>query len=452
MLKRLTLRSFKSWPEADVEFGQITRLFGTNLSGKSSLGQFLLLLKQTQESNDLAATLDLNARFVQLGAASDLIHGGDEQRRIDFELRFDSEPSAAVGWPKTLPRSKDLAIDGELELHRCAFRSRRLAYRVGEAEFTLRRTEDGGTGFELVADTPGRFKFTRARGRPPKPSGPVKTYRFPDSARTGCHNSDFLSSLELAFERQLDRLHYLGPLREHPQRDYLWAGSRPDDVGDMGEWTIAAIIAAQTADEKQNLGRNKRHRPFSHIVAHWLHELGLIDSFRVEEIAAGSNRWQAMVQTARGGAEVTLTDVGFGVSQVLPVIVLLDYVPEGSTVLLEQPEIHLHPLAQSGLADMIVHAATHRKVQIVLASYSEHLLLRLQRRIAEERINAGDVALHFCRMDDRASRIEALELDPLGNTAIGPTGSCAMPSARPRKPSSRACSAGRTPSNEALGH
>jgi predicted ATPase len=73
--------------------------------------------------------------------------------------------------------------------------------------------------------------------------------------------------------------------------------------------------------------------------------MGLIHDFRVEEIAKGSNRWQALVQVSPGGVETPLTDVGFGVSQVLPVVTLLQYVPEGSTVILEQPEIHLHPLA-----------------------------------------------------------------------------------------------------------
>ena len=101
-------------------------------------------------------------------------------------------------------------------------------------------------------------------------------------------------------------------------------------------------------------------------------------------------------------------------SQVLPVITLLLYVPEGSTVLLEQPEIHLHPLAQANLADILVYAATRRRVQVVLESHSEHLLLRLQRRIAEEVIDAGDVKLYFCDITDGGSLLTPLRLDLLG--------------------------------------
>ena len=150
------------------------------------------------------------------------------------------------------------------------------------------------------------------------------------------------------------------------------------------------------------------------MIAYWLREMGLIDSFRVEEIAKDSNRWQARVQIHKGGPVALLTDVGFGVSQVLPVVTLLQYVPEGSTVILEQPEIHLHPLAQANLADVIIQAATHRRVQIILESHSEHLLLRLQRRVAEGSVSADDIKLYFCDAPKGVSRLESLSLDLFG--------------------------------------
>ena len=422
MLKRLKLRNFKSWPQAEVKFGRITGLFGPNSSGKSSLMQFLLLLKQTKESTDRAATLDLNGRFVELGTAADVIHGHADDSRLSFALGFDHPSELRVydalqrgGDP--VARSREIAVRGRLRIHGGAFQGRALTYKVGDAEFALKRADGSGARFNLVAGVPGSdFSFVRNRGRPWKLSGPVKTYRFPDEARIAFQNSGFLAELEAAFEAILDKLHYLGPLREDPKRDYLWPRSRPVDVGERGERTINAVIAAQEADEKQNLGRREHRRPFSYIVAHWLRKMGLIDDFRLQRIAPGSDRWQVKVQTTKNAPEVMLTDVGFGVSQVLPVIVLLHYAPEGSTVLLEQPEIHLHPLAQAELADVIIHAATHRKVQIILESHSEHLLLRLQRRIAEEdRITADDVALYFCRMRDGASEIKPLDLDKYGN-------------------------------------
>jgi predicted ATPase len=144
--------------------------------------------------------------------------------------------------------------------------------------------------------------------------------------------------------------------------------------------------------------------------------MGLIHSFQVTEIAKGSNRWQARLRTRPDSAEVLLTDVGFGVSQVLPVITLLYYVPEGSTVILEQPEIHLHPLAQAHLADLILNVTRHRKIQVILESHSEHLLLRLQRRVAEDETGetSREVKLYFCDLIDGKSSLLPLELDLLG--------------------------------------
>ena len=66
------------------------------------------------------------------------------------------------------------------------------------------------------------------------------------------------------------------------------------------------------------------------------------------------------------------------------------YVPEGSTVLMEQPEIHLHPAVQSGLADVMLNVAGARNVRIILESHSEHLMRRLQRRVAENKVSSEE--------------------------------------------------------------
>ena len=421
MLSQLRIRNFKSWQEANIDFGQITGLFGTNSSGKSSLIQFLLLLKQTRESTDRAATLDLNGRFVQLGTAADVVHAHDEDCVIDFDLGFHLRDNFRIDVPSERGKtrivdSRNLAVSAEVEVFQQAFQSRTLIYRVGGATFALEAKPRDDTKFDLTARVPDSdFSFRRMKGRAWPLPRPVKAYRFPDQVRTYFQNASFVADFEAAFEGALDRLYYLGPLREYPRRDYLWARSRPSDVGEKGERTIDAIIAAQDAGDRQNLAPRTRHKPFPEIIAHWLRELNLIDQFRIVEIATGSSRYQAKVSTHAGGSEVMLTDVGFGVSQVLPVITLLHYVPKGSTVLLEQPEIHLHPLAQAGLADVIVNVAVHRNVQVVLESHSEHLLLRLQRRVAEERLAADSVALYFCDARDGISDIERLDLDLLGS-------------------------------------
>ena len=244
--------------------------------------------------------------------------------------------------------------------------------------------------------------------------GPNRSYAFPDQARTYFQNAQFLSDLETAYEAQFDHLYYLGPLRVRPSRDYVWTGTRPVDVGTAGERTIEALVAATAGEELRSLGPKKKHRPLQEIVAHWLKHLGLIDSFSIEEVAPGSNRWMAKVCVQKGGPSVPLTDVGTGVSQVLPVITLLQYVPEDSTVIFEQPEIHLHPLAQAGLADVIIQSAVHRRVQVIIESHSEHLLLRLQRRIAEAKLSSERVRLYFAEAKNGVSTLVPLDVDLMG--------------------------------------
>lgn len=127
-----------------------------------------------------------------------------------------------------------------------------------------------------------------------------------------------------------------------------------------------------------------------------------------------------MVKTDAGATEVKITDVGFGVSQVLPALVQAFYCPPHSTVWMEQPEIHLHPQLQAELADVFVSAVQarengkERQAQLIIESHSEHFLNRLQRRVAEGAISPDDVAVYFCRRIDAATVLEPLQLNEYG--------------------------------------
>lgn len=424
MLRQLRFTNFKAWPEAVVDCAQITGVFGTNSSGKTSLIQFLLLLKQTKNATDRAVSLALNGELVRLGTIGDAIHQHNESATIKWSLTFEPDQQIELRDPSTAPTSPPFAHSGfmtvgsEIIVRGEAPVASSLSYTVADQTFSLKRKSGSGTKFDLsptsAQPSPTGFSFVRNQGRAWELPGPVKGYAFPDQSRTYFQNSGFLADLQAVYERQLDTLFYLGPLRSDPQRDYLWARSRPTDVGLRGEKAIEAILAATEANDRQNLAPKTKLMPFQAMVAYWLKHMGLIEQFRVEEIAKGSNRWQAKVVTRPGAAEVLLPDVGFGVSQVLPVVTLLLYVPEGSTVILEQPEIHLHPLAQAGLADVIIFAAQRRRVQVVLESHSEHLLLRLQRRIAEKTVASTEVALYFCDAQGGNARLSPLVVDLLG--------------------------------------
>ena len=143
--------------------------------------------------------------------------------------------------------------------------------------------------------------------------------------------------------------------------------------------------------------------------------MGIIHSFSLKQIAENRKEYEVRVKKTDHSPEVLITDVGFGVSQVLPVLVMCYYVPEGSILLFEQPELHLHPSAQCWLADVFIDAIKNRKVQIIVESHSEHFVRRLQRRIAEKAIGADQTALYFCKMENSRSVVEKLDVDMFGD-------------------------------------
>jgi len=354
-----------------------------------------------------------------LGGFQDVIHLHDVKNELRWVVEFKADDPVNIVDPsqrrKSIVRSDDIRVEGVVALGAEGPVSRRISYQVGDNQsFSLTAKRNESSSFELKAGG-GDFRFIRTPGRAWQIPGPIKGYAFPDQARTYFQNASFLADLEAFYDFQMDKIYYLGPLRDYPKREYVWARSRPRDVGLRGEKAIDAILAATLAGETRNLKPKARLKSFQEMVAYWLREMGLIHSFEVSELAKNSNYWQTFVVVREGGPKALLTDVGFGISQVLPIITLLYFVPEGSTVILEQPEIHLHPLAQANLADLIVNVAENRNVQVIIESHSEHLLLRLQRRIAEGVMSKEDVEMYFCEAQDGSSRMSKLNVDIYGN-------------------------------------
>jgi predicted ATPase len=429
----MAAENFKSWRETgDVALAPVTGFFGTNSSGKTSLLQMLLLLKQTTASADRRQVLNLGGDDrspVSLGLIRDVVFAHDLE--LPMKLRFGWQTPEAINPPDPVSPSKSLfsaeAITFEtvvavrqdqLYVERFEYASEDATVEMVSSKAPRHRRDPE---YQLRAAIAGRPNYlTRVAGRPWPLPPPAKCYGFPDEVLAYFQNSEFVGSFELEIERQFgERLFYLGPLRSYPERQYTWQGSRPADVGRAGDRAIEALLASRLRGATNTRKLNSRGRAVRRIsveqhVAGWLKDLDLISSFEVDRISKEADIYRVLVRRSPTSTPVLLTDVGFGVSQILPVLVLLAYVPEGSTVLLEQPEIHLHPAVQAGLADVILEAADVRRVQVIVESHSEHLLKRIQRRVAEETVAAGDIALYFCDHDGAASSIERLSLNLLG--------------------------------------
>ncbi|MYA72967.1 DUF3696 domain-containing protein, partial [Candidatus Poribacteria bacterium] len=229
-------------------------------------------------------------------------------------------------------------------------------------------------------------------------------------------NSDvpkILTGFISVFEELFSHVYYLGPVRVHPKRYYHWEGNQPEDIGRWGDKTIDALLSARV--DKRTILRGKEEIPIEDRISEWLREMDLAHSFILERTGPPSEKnYDVRIQKREHGTKVTLADIGYGLSQFLPVLVLCYYAPAGSTLILEQPDIHLHPKVQSQLADLLIEVVTERKLQILVESHSEHLLTRFQRRVAEKQISQDDTALYFCRNNHGFSTIEPLEVNEFG--------------------------------------
>lgn len=428
MLNSLRIKNFKAWRDTgSIRLAPLTVIFGANSAGKSSLGHLLLALKQTALSTDRKRALHLGneSTLIDLGTFADCLHGHDLTKPLEFEM----------GWtlPKPLEVRDPLQPSQRYQGDRLDLAATLAAGKSGQPEISSMHYNLGnGEGvvldvnlargenrkFSLDSD---RYRFVMSDGRKWPLEEPEKFYRISDVSMARFKNAGFLTDFALATETMLGSLSYLGPLRKPPQRTYQWSGDTPEGAGQMGENAIAAILAAQNEGRMLNRGPKRAKQFFAEFIAGWLKDIGVIHSFVVRPVAEGRKEYEVLVKTHARAPEVKITDVGFGVSQVLPALVQAFYCPPNSTVWMEQPEIHLHPQVQAELADVFISAIRSREngnvrnVQLIIESHSEHFLNRLQRRVAEREISPDDVAIYFCKRVGGATELEPLRINLCGD-------------------------------------
>jgi predicted ATPase len=429
MLTELRIKNFKAWKDTGaVRLAPLTVIFGTNSSGKSSLGHLLLALKQTVLLTDRKRALHLGdeTSLIDLGTFADCLYAHDLKQSLEFSMRWRLPQPMTV---RNALNSKEQYRGSELRLSSVLHadkteqpQTQSIAYELIDGQAVTLRVRHSRSKVDCDP-----LKLVHAVGRKWPVEPPEKFYRFADRTLLRYQNADFLASLALQAEHMLERLYFLGPLRRPPRRVYQWSGDTPPDVGAQGEYAIAALLAATQEGRQLNRGYRKHVSRFDAFIAAWLRDLGVIDSFRVEAVSQGRKDFEVLVRTHPGGHDVRLTDVGFGVSQVLPALVQAFYAPAGSTVWMEQPEIHLHPSAQANLADVFISAiksyegGQRRDMQLIVETHSEHFLTRLQRHVAEGEIEASDVAVYFVKRDSATAQIEALRLNMFGDIENWPT-------------------------------
>jgi hypothetical protein len=242
---------------------------------------------------------------------------------------------------------------------------------------------------------------------------PERSISLPAQAITMLgQDGPLLEDLSLAIRRELENIVYLGPLRRKPERDYVWNKSKPGEVGSDGHRAIDVLLASA-------LMKGEDQNRIIEGVSKWLVRMKVADKLEVKQLGR-STRYEVVIH--RDGVEANLRDVGIGISQVLPVLTIAYFVPGGSTIMLEEPEIHLHPLAQSILAELFVDVSKERNVQFIVETHSEHLFRRMQTLIAKQQITRKDAAMYFVERDGKAARMRPLDLDDFGRVKNWPEG------------------------------
>ena len=357
MLKSIKLTNFKCFEHLDLRCAPLTLLCGLNGMGKSSVIQALLVLQASRYQSRMI----LNEGNADVGTPRDVLYEGAETDSISFEIR----------WADGLKPFKITYVLSE------------------DRRQLLDQDED------------------------------------PDEIHSKWFDLD-LDHAERAPDFYRDIV-YVGAERIGPRKiyDYSEALERPSSLGARGEHTLSYLSARRLdvldpADPRCIPARSRR---FLEVIDRWLQEVtpGTHLGFDVVKdadalIAGFSFDRPGDTQTRRYRA----TNVGFGLSYVLPVLTAL-LVPKGHLCLIENPEAHLHPRGQAKVAELAVRAAI-AGVQVIVETHSDHFLDGVRIAVREQLIRPEDVAVHYFERDGGKSVVVTPEIDADGRLSQWPAG------------------------------
>ena len=418
-ITKIAVKGFKSIAEeCEIDIRPLTILAGANSSGKSSIMQPFLMLKQTLEAPYDPGPLLIDGPNVQFTEVEQFLSKLTGERGTDcFQIQIESRE---VGWFDSV------------EVH--YFDSVQTIFRKGHS------------GIEIIKMTSERKS---AEDPPSFPPGRVTlSPNTPNVIRSRCtlKPSDSYQTMLLdiptmvtgSVNREITKSIHLPGLRGNPERTYKLTGTGHRYPGTFEHYVASIIHEWQERTDKpvetlgnpfdrhnlfdgHNLGEEfQEHQNYSNpeaILAETLHVLGLTRKVAAQRI--GDTRIELQVDrlpydSIGETAMVNIADVGFGVSQALPVLVALIVASPSQLVYLEQPELHLHPRAQVALAQVLADAAK-RGVRVVAETHSSLLLLGIQTLVAEGHLPQELVKLHwFTRNQDGATEVVSADLDESG--------------------------------------
>jgi len=441
MIKEYQITNFKAFAEsAVIPVRPITLIFGPNSSGKSSTLQPLIMLKQTIEKAGKETPLLPKGELADLGNFREFIHRHDNKRKFSFKVTIPLKDS--IEMDKRVQEFLDSVIDLETVGVGITFSE----LKMGDLTITQFETFVGDNPeplFTYEMEQPdkeidkGRF-FTRYpyiaklkdfneeheywlkhQSLFDKPASEAyfdfghylieSVYKDPEEAiaispkeRKSISLIPFYASR--MFREILMRVVYVGPLRRFPERYYSYTGNKTRYVGKTGEFVADILFSDPEILSRINEQFDHLNIGYELRVANLTDQTSDIHDLRTLRLKEKST-----------GTYMGFTDVGFGISQLLPIVVQ-SMVSERQMLLIEQPELHLHPALQAEMGDMFIRSALgENKNTFIIETHSEHLILRLLRRIRETteeelpedipQIRPNDLSLLYVKPDEKGSSV-----------------------------------------------
>ncbi len=400
-ISKIAVRGFKSISdEQQIELRPLTLLAGANSSGKSSLMQPILLLKQTIEAPSDPGALLLDGPYVRFTSSEQLLsHIGGETRTSEFSVRIELLDAACL--EILFKYGKEMGFEIGLMTYSDGFEKSRLVPDMSPDE--------------ILNAVPAVYKQIASQERThAKEDLYWSIYRnrcFLQFALYGQETRlpEFAFGFHYAdrFARQLQGLIHVPGLRGNPQRTYPKRAAGPLFPGVFQDYVASIITQWQSKGDSclSQLGAALEDMGLT-----WRVEAQPVDDVQVE-LRVG----RLTHSRPRDNHDlVSIADVGFGVSQSLPVLVALIAAEPGQVVYLEQPEMHLHPRAQRRLAHVLADAA-NRGVIVVAETHSALLLREVQTIVATGKLSVDKVKLHwFQRQEDGRTVVAPADLDENG--------------------------------------
>jgi predicted ATPase len=430
------VENFKSLENSgDICIAPLTILIGSNGTGKSSVLQPLLLLTQTMiDSNDEVGFLT-NGDYVKLGNYYDFINGHDTKKRLKIYLDFmhnqhcqkcndeksiskkcqkEEHPHIGKRPPMKCEMTFKCDNDCQPELERisiydCLGRELLSRKKNGSEVFDLNfytkiSNKDKELYNVIVNQKPQNFVFDERDIFNALYQLNREKYFENNVIKFDKTTDEYLSVLYHSRQniiKNLNRIKYVGPIREAAKRIYEYNKINYTKVGKLGEAAVYILFQNEKQIKKGNTLKK------------WLKKFKLANDFRISPIPNHPEFF--MIEFKEEGKEyyINYADSCFGLSQILPILVQSIYSQEDDIIIIEQPELHLNPALEAILADFFAEMINNGK-RFIIETHSEYLLLRLRTYIKKGKIDSEKTALYFTENIDGNSKIRKIIIDENG--------------------------------------